>query len=224
MEFLFDTANLAEIKKAGEIFPYTGVTTNPSIICKESGVDFFEHLRALRALIGERTLHVQVTATDCAGIIREAEAIRGNIDERVYIKIPASEQGIAAMARLKQMGYGVTATAIYSKIQGFMSIAAGADYLATYCNRMENLDVDFRDVTAALREMIDRNGVETKIVAASFKNIAQVNDALRAGSHCATVAPSILHAAFASAAIKKAVDDFGADWQKTYGGVSIDRL
>lgn len=225
MEFLFDSANLEAIQTYSACFPITGVTSNPSILKAEGKVDFFPHIRKIRQLIGmDKTLHVQVIAEDCEGILQEAHAILKNVDDQVYIKVPTTEQGLKAMRVLKAEGIGVTATAIYSKIQGFMAIACGADFIAPYYNRMENLDIDSCETIAAFRQMIDENDASTKILAASFKNMAQVTNALLAGAHTATVQPALLHDAFGMAAIKKAVDDFHADWVKTQGDVSITAL
>lgn len=224
MEFLFDTANLEDIRKYIEIYPVTGITSNPSILKAEGEIDFFTHMRAIRRLIGERMLHIQVTAQDCEGMIKDARAILKNVDDRIFIKIPTTEEGLKAMRILKAQGAGVTATAIYTKIQGFMAIACGVDFIAPYYNRMENLDIDSCETIASFRRMIDENGAETKILAASFKNIAQVNQALLAGAHTATLAPGLLHEAFGGAAIQKAVEDFHNDWVKIHGNSMISDL
>lgn len=225
MEFLFDTANLEAIKTCSECYPITGVTSNPSILKAEGKIDFFAHMKKIRELIGmERSLHIQVVAEDCDGILRDAEALFRNVDEQVYVKVPVTEQGLKAMRVLKSRGRGVTATAIYTKIQGFLAIAAGADFIAPYYNRMENLDIDSCDTIAAFRRMIDENGAKTKILAASFKNIAQVNNAFLAGAHTATLSPSLLREAMGAAAIQKAVDDFRADWAAVQGEAAIAEL
>ena len=225
MEFLFDSANLADIEKYSACFPITGITSNPSILKAEGKIDLFAHMRKIRSLIGmEKTLHVQVIAEDSEGILDEAHAILRKIDNQVYIKVPTTEEGLKAMRALRAEGIHVTATAIYSKMQGFMAIAAGADYIAPYYNRMENLDIDSCETIAAFRQMIDSCGAQTKILAASFKNAAQVTNALLAGAHTATVQPALLHEAFGMAAIKKAVDDFHADWVNVQGEVSITDL
>ena len=52
MEFLLDTANLAEIKKYVAIAPIAGVTSNPTIVKKEGQIDFFNHMKAIRDIIG----------------------------------------------------------------------------------------------------------------------------------------------------------------------------
>jgi transaldolase len=49
MKFFLDTANLNEIREAAELGFADGVTTNPSLIAKEGGVDFqTTHRRDLR--------------------------------------------------------------------------------------------------------------------------------------------------------------------------------
>jgi TalC/MipB family fructose-6-phosphate aldolase len=225
MELLFDTANLAEIETYRQYYPITGITSNPSILKTEGKIDFYPHLREIRRLIGtNKTLHVQVLAEQAAQIMAEAEAILKNVDDKVYIKVPTTEEGLKAMMQLKAKGVGVTATAIYTKIQGFMAIMAGADFIAPYCNRMENLDVDYEDAIAAFRQMIDENDSPCKILAASFKNVAQVNKALLAGAHTITVPPALLHSCFGMAAVQQAVTDFQADWESVRGAVSLTDL
>lgn len=225
MEFMFDTGNLEKIEKYQEFFPITGVTSNPSILKSEGQIDFFAHMRRVRALIGPRkSLHIQVIAEDCAGIIEEATALTRHVDGQVYIKIPTTKEGLKAMRLLKDQGVRITATAVYSRIQGFLAIAAGADYIAPYDNRMENMDIASADTIGAFRKIIDQSGSPTKILAASFKNIAQVNEALLAGAHAVTVQPDLLNEAFKMPSIQKAVDDFHADWVKTQGEISITAL
>lgn len=223
MEIMFDTVNISDIKKYGEIFPYTGVTSNPSIIRAEGKIDFFNHFKEIRELIGfDKTLHVQVTATKADLIIKEAEKIVKNIDKAVYIKIPVTEEGLKAIRYLKSNGYRVTATAVYTKLQGLMAIQCGADYIAPYFNRMENYDMDIDATTISyFRDAIETNGYKTKILAASFKNVAQVHKALAAGAHSITIQPSLLHNAMNMAEIDRAVESFNKDFKETMGVDSI---
>ncbi|MFI3250408.1 MAG: fructose-6-phosphate aldolase [Eubacteriales bacterium] len=222
MELLFDTANIEEIKKYMQYYPITGITSNPTILKSEGKINFFAHLKEIRSIIGlERSLHVQILGQSAEQMIKEAEAILKSIDDKVYIKIPTTEEGLKAMSELKKRGIGVTATAIYTKIQGFMAILAGADFIAPYCNRMENLDVDFEECIGGFRKMIDENGSDCKILAASFKNISQVNQAFLAGAQTVTVQPSLLHSCFEMAAVDKAVKDFQSDWESIHGDQSI---
>lgn len=225
MEFLFDTANIEDIRKYSAIYPITGVTSNPSIIKKEGKIDFYSHFREIRSLIGmDRSLHIQLTAPDEATMMREADAVLNRVDDRVFIKVPTNETGLKVMRALKNEKAGVTATAVYSKIQGYLALEAGADFIAPYYNRMENLDIDSFETIASLAEQIRNYGYKTKILAASFKNIAQVNAAFAAGAQTATLPPELLHEAMGMAAIGKAVDDFHSDWESVFGDRDLTQL
>lgn len=218
MEILFDTANLASIEEMTPIYPVAGVTTNPSIIKAEGRIDFYEHFRQIRRVIGrDRTLHVQVLAQDADGILAEAYRILEQIDDRVYVKIPTTEPGIMAMRKLHNEGIRVTATAIYSKMQGILAVAAGADYIAPYFNRMESLDIDTVSTIKSLSRFIDKHGADCKVMAASFKNVAQVSAAFEAGAQAVTVPPGLLRAALNTADVSAAVKMFAQDWMDVFG-------
>ena len=58
------------------------------------------------------------------------------------MKIPVSYEGIKAIKILKAEGINVTATAVYDLMQAYMALAAGADYIAPYVNRIGNLGSD----------------------------------------------------------------------------------
>ena len=223
MKFLFDTANIEAIRKYSEFFPIAGITSNPSIIKKEGKIDFFNHFKEIREIIGrDKDLHIQILAEDAEGILKETETILENVDDKVCIKVPVTEQGLKGIRTLKAKGISVTATAIYTKIQGLLAIEAGADFIAPYFNRMENMDINPREVIATFANMIGQYNYSTKILAASFKNIGQVNDAFASGAQMVTVSPDLLHDAFKMPSIQKAVDDFAADWKGVFGeNVSI---
>ena len=218
MEYLLDTINIAIIKELNDLLPITGITSNPSIIKAEGKINFFNHFREIRKIIGNnKTLHIQVVAQDYEGMLKEAKAILDNVDDKVFIKVPVTEQGLKTIRALKAEGISVTATAIYTKTQGLLAMEAGADFIAPYFNRMENMDIDACKTIKAFADAISKYNYKTKILAASFKNIAQVNNAFENGAQTATVNPSILRDALKMPAIQKAVDDFSADWENIFG-------
>ena len=226
MEFLFDTANIEAIKTYQEVFPITGVTSNPSIIKAEGKIDLFAHFRRIREIIGmDKSLHIQVVSGNCEGMLQEADAILQNVDDKVYIKVPVTEEGLKAIKILKSRSVKITATAIYTKMQAILATMAGADYIAPYFNRMENMSIDPRAVISEVAELINLYQYPTKILAASFKNAGQITDAFSCGAQSATVAPSILCDALKMPAIGQAVENFRKDWESVFGkGVSITDL
>ena len=204
MEFIIDTVNLEEIKEAVEYLPIVGVTSNPSIVKKTNPQDFFKHMKEIRKIIGqERSLHIQVISKDCDTIIKEAHRILKEVDDKVYIKVPVSYEGIKAIKLLKEEGINVTATAVYDLMQAYMALEAKADYIFELINELSN--------------RIIMDGYESKIVAASFKGVQQVKDALNNGAQAVTVPVEVLKQIFANPNIEKAVNDFNQDWYSMYG-------
>lgn len=221
MELMLDTANLEEIRYGLTNWPICGVTSNPSILKKEGNIDVYARLAEIKALLGpERTLHVQVVATETQAIIDEAHEILRRLGSDVCIKIPVSAAGIGAIKTLAAEGVTVTATAIYSAMQGILAVLAGAKYIAVYYNRMQNNCADPDDAIAQIRNCIDENGSDAKILAASFKNVNQLTSAYAAGSQSATVPFDLLATALGMPAIDKAVADFTADFEKLHGAGS----
>ena len=218
MEFIVDTVNLEEIKDAVEHMPIVGVTSNPSIVKQTSPENFFEHMRKIREIIGmERSLHIQVISKNSDEMVAEAHRILKEIDDQVYIKVPVSYEGIKAIKALKAEGVKVTATAVYDLMQAYMALAAEADYIAPYVNRIGNLGADPMDLISNLSDRIAVDGYNTKIVAASFKGVQQVRDSFNYGAHAITAPVSVLKQIFANPNIEKAVDDFNKDWYAMYG-------
>ena len=218
MEFIIDTVNLEEIKEAVEYLPIVGVTSNPSIVKKTNPQNFFKHMKEIRKIIGqERSLHIQVISKDCDTIIKEAHRILKEVDDKVYIKVPVSYEGIKAIKLLKEEGINVTATAVYDLMQAYMALEAKADYIAPYVNRIGNLGADPFELINELSNRIIMDGYESKIVAASFKGVQQVKDALNNGAQAVTGPVEVLKQIFANPNIEKAVNDFNQDWYSMYG-------
>ena len=225
MKYLIDSANLDEIRALSEYLPIAGVTSNPSIVKKEGSVPFFAHMREIRSIIGNlRPLHIQVTATDYDGMMRDAEAVFRHVAEKVFIKVPVDFEGVKVIKALRRQGANVTATAVYGMDQAFMALEAGADCIAPYYNRMEALGVDAASVIGNIAGIIAHYGYETEILAASFKQPAQIDRAILAGAHSITVAPDVLRGIFAKQVVADAVQAFSDDWTGLYGGKTLAEL
>lgn len=225
MKYLLDTANLDEIRELCEYLPIAGVTSNPSIVKKEGAIPFFAHMREIRSIIGNvRPLHIQVTATDYDGMMRDVEAVFRHVDEKVYIKVPIDFAGVKVIKTLKRQGANVTATAVYGMDQAFIALEAGADCIAPYFNRMEALGVDAASVVGNIAGIINHYGYETEILAASFKQPTQIDRAILAGAHSVTVAPDVLREVFGKKIVKDAVQAFSDDWASLYGEKTLAEL
>jgi len=225
MELLLDTANLAEITEGLKRYPITGITTNPTIMKKEAPANFFAHLKKIKSLITEdRDLHVQVTSTDTKGIIADARRIVEVLGMETYVKIPVTKAGLEAMTVLCEEDFRITATAVYTTMQGVLAMMAGASYIAVYYNRMQNQNIDPEEVISDIEELIENETYDCEILCASFRNVSQVIAAFGSGASCATVSYDLLETSLSFPSIDSAVNDFQRDWDSLYDGKSIRDL
>ena len=151
-------------------------------------------------------------------------AVFRHVDEKVFIKVPVDFEGVKVIKALRRQGANVTATAVYGMDQAFMALEAGADCIAPYYNRMEALGVDAASVIGNIAGIIAHYGYETEILAASFKQPAQIDRAILAGAHSVTVAPDVLRGIFAKQVVADAVQAFSDDWTGLYGGKTLAEL
>lgn len=217
MKLLIDDANVEKMREIMGIFPIDGVTTNPAILCR-CGNDMYGMLRGIRQLLGEeRELHVQVIARDTEGILRDARAIRQAIPGNLFIKVPVTREGLAAIPLLKSRGYGVTATTVLNATQAFLAAKAGADYIAPYVNRIESMGTNGFEALAEMAEIYESNGFSTQILAASFKNIRQVLDMARLGIASMTIPSELFDKFLTESVVTEAVDAFTRVFEEKCG-------
>ena len=221
MIYILDTADLAAIKHCNEFYPLSGVTTNPSIIAKEKG-DFWQILKEIRGVIGnDKMLHVQTVQTTAKKMVEEAKLIKEKIGGDIYIKIPIGEEGLKAVPMIKNLGIGVTMTAIFTPAQALMAAKAGADFVAPYVNRLDNILGDGTNVVAEIVQQFEIYGLDCKVLAASFKNAEQVHRCALCGCHSVTVSADVLNSLITHPMTDAAVEGFERDWKGVYGDKTI---
>lgn len=222
MLYIIDTADLDAIKHINEFYPIDGVTTNPSIIAK-ANTDFLIRLRAIRNIIGEdKILCAQTLQTDADLIVEEGKKLQEAIGGNFYLKIPIGEAGLKATMELKKLGIGVLMTAIFTPSQALMAAKAGADFVAPYVNRIDNVCGDGVGVVAEIVNQFANYNITTcRVMAASFKNAQQVNDCASVGCHVATIAPDIYKTLVSHPLTDVAVAGFEKDWKSVYGDKQI---
>lgn len=221
MLFMVDSADIRGIKKCNEFFPIAGVTTNPTIISSAKS-DFKQLLREIRDIIGdEKMFHVQTTASVAEEIVKEAELLRDFVGGDFYIKIPITEEGLKAMSMCKARGIKVTATAIFTQQQALMAARAGADFVAPYINRLDNIISDGVHVVEEIVDMFNKQGLKTQVLAASFKTCEQVHKVAMVGAHSVTINPDLFSTLIYHPLTMYAIDAFDSDWSMIYGDKKV---
>ena len=212
LELYLDTANLQQIEELAPILPLRGVTTNPSIMAS-GGVGLNALLPKLESILGKQTrIHVQVLSNSVDGIIEEASQLHA-LPYDIVVKIPAHANGLAAIKQIKQATVPVLATAIYSKQQAIIAALNGADYLAPYLNRIDNLGFDSLEVIDGIQNFLERYQLPSQLLVASFKNLNQVLSVLDLGVGAVTLPTDIARQFLNHQSTELAVDKFNSDWQ-----------
>lgn len=212
MLVLIDNANLKEIESLYDMYPYDGVTTNPTIL-KNEHTNPIQLLKDIRSLLpAESQLHAQVISDTTDGIMEEAHFMLNEIAEDLFIKVPVSAAGMKAIHLLKREGVNVTATAIYTAMQAFMAGKAGARYTAPYVNRLDNMGADGVQVAADIHNMFRLHNMECDVLAASFKNSQQILNLCKKGVGAVTAAPDVLRALIQHDATFTAEENFENDF------------
>ena len=216
MQLILDTGNVEEIKELCTCLPIDGVTTNPSIVSKEKK-NFKQLINVIGEIIGEDIpIHAQVLSTKYEEILEEALYI-SSLRKNIYVKIPVTQDGLRAIKDLHRKGVKITATAIFTAHQGFLAAKAGANYIAPYVNRLDNISGDGVAMVSELIKIIDTYKMETKVLAASFKNAQQVIELMQHGVHSVTVPYDICKSMMNHPLTDWSVDKFIEDWENTFG-------
>ena len=212
-----DTADLEELRKLYTFFPLEGVTTNPSIL-KNSGYKLTVAIEGIQELVGTGMVHVQMLSSEADDMVREAKKYRSYFDfgDNFFAKIPVTPNGYRAMRILKDAGINVTATAIFTQQQALVAMKAGADFVAPYVSRLDNISSHGIEVVGDIVENIALYGLNGKVLAASFKTVDQIYRTSMAGAHSATISPELLHQLIKHPMTDISVKQFEADAEGLY--------
>lgn len=217
MKFIIDDADICKIKEIYSVYPVDGVTTNPSILSK-NGKQPFETLKEIREFIGaDADLHVQVVAVKAEDMVEEAHRIRKELGSNTYVKVPVTREGLKAMKVLAAEGVNITATAIYTQMQGYLAGKAGAAYAAPYVNRIDNLGANGIKTTKDIHDIFKKNNLKTEVLAASFKNSQQVLELCEYGIGASTIAPEVIEGLIKNDSVSMAVAAFTKDFESLCG-------
>ena len=218
MQYLIDTANVESIKKIINYFPIDGVTTNPSILGAE-GIKFSKIIpQILEVLDDQMEIHIQPISKTTNEMVEEAIMYKNKyrLNDKYHAKVPVTLEGLKAIKELNKINIRVTATAIFTAPQALLAARAGADYVAPYVNRLDNLSSHGIDVVGNIVKLFKQYNLKSKVLAASFKNVDQAYRVSLAGSHAMTASPEIFEMMLYHPLTTEAVMDFERKGNEVY--------
>ncbi len=213
MKFFIDTANLNEIREAAELGLIDGVTTNPSLIAKEGGVDFKQHIAAICEIV-EGDVSAEVTSLDTEGMLREGREY-ARIAPNVVVKCPLTRDGLKATRKLTDEGTKVNVTLCFSAAQAILAAKAGAAYISPFLGRLDDVGQNGLELLAEIVEIYGNYEWKTEVLAASIRHPIHVVEAARMGAHVATMPLKVIDQLLKHPLTDKGLEQFLADWQKS---------
>jgi transaldolase len=211
MKIFLDTANLDEIREAAALGVVDGVTTNPSLLAKETGDPEAILVEICNTVNGP--ISGEVVATDAEGMIREGRHL-ASLHENVVVKIPCIEEGLKATRVLAGEGKRVNMTLIFSPTQALLAAKAGARYVSPFVGRLDDVSTQGMELVADIIQIFDHYDFDCEVLAASLRHPLHVVEAARMGADIVTMPKSVFQKLLKHPLTDIGLKRFLVDWEK----------
>lgn len=151
-------------------------------------------------------------AVDADGMVAEGRRL-AKIHPNIVVKVPLTEDGLRACRELRDEGTRVNVTLCFSTTQALLAAKAGATYISPFVGRLDDVGHEGMEIVAEIRQVYDRYGLETEILAASLRHPRHVLEALLIGADCATLPPKVLYQLMKHPHTDSGLERFLADWK-----------
>lgn len=214
MKIFLDTANIREIRQAASWGVVDGVTTNPTLLCKETGC-LEEIIKEILSIV-DGPISVEAVSADSGGMIKEARVF-SKMGKNVVVKIPMTEEGLKAVKALSKEGIKTNMTLIFSANQALLAAKAGATYVSPFIGRLDDMGNDGMQVVRDMVQIFRVHGLKTQIIVASVRHPTHVVEAAKTGAEIATIPFKVLAQMMRHQLTDAGIERFLADW-KAYAG------
>jgi transaldolase len=212
MKIFLDTADIDEIRTVAKWGVLDGVTTNPTLFSKTTGMTYEEVLKEI-CTITSGPVSAEVVAEEVEGMLTEGRAF-AKLAPNIVVKVPMSEEGLEAMSRFAEEGIKTNCTLIFTANQGLLAAKAGASLLSPFVGRLDDINQDGMIVVRELAEIVAIHELETEVLAASIRNPVHMTQAALAGAHIATLPFKVLQQMVHHPLTDKGIVQFRSDWEK----------
>ena len=211
MKLFLDTADIEEIRTVNSWGVLDGVTTNPTLFGKVKGKTYDEVLQEICA-INPGPVSAEVVADDVEGMLKEGRHF-AKLADNIYVKVPMSENGLAAMSRFRDEGIKTNCTLIFTANQGLLAAKAGASLLSPFVGRVDDINEDGMQVIRELAEIIRFFDYDSEVLTASVRHPRHVTEAALNGSHIATLPFKVFQQMVRHPLTDKGIVQFKSDWE-----------
>ena len=211
MKIFLDTANLKDIREAAALGVVDGVTTNPTLLARESGDPEQILLEICQTVDGP--ISAEVVATDVEGMVREGRHWAA-LHRNIVVKCPCTIDGLKATKRLAADGHRVNMTLVFSPTQALLAAKAGARFVSPFVGRLDDIATPGMELVADIVTIFRNYAFECEVLAASLRHPMHVVEAARMGAHIATMPLSVFNALIKHPLTDIGLKRFLEDWEK----------
>lgn len=211
MKFFIDTANIDEIKQGVEMGMVDGVTTNPSLIARESK-PFNEILKEICAVV-DGPVSAEVVALDTEGMLKEARVLAA-MSDNIVIKIPMIVEGLKAVKQLTSEGIKTNVTLVFSTAQALLAAKAGATFVSPFVGRLDDIALPGMDLISDIMTIYRNYGYQSEIIVASVRSPMHVMETALIGADIATIPLKVIEQLAKHPLTDIGMKQFLADWEK----------
>lgn len=213
MQVFLDSASVDDVAQAVATGYVDGVTTNPTIISREKQ-SLSDCVRRIRAVSPELTLLLEVVSKTVQEMEIEARKLVELGGPNVIVKLPATSEGLGAVRRLRRDGIRTTVTLVFSVNQAIAASCAGADYVAPFVGRLDDIDSDGVGLVRAINDVFQRHEAKTQIIAASVRSPRTISELFSAGASVVTAPISVIRQMILHPLTTQGLAKFDEDWAK----------
>lgn len=184
MKFYIDSADIEEIRKAGQCGWVDGVTTNPTLVAR-TGRPHHELIEEIcREVSGLVSAEVITTQTD--EMVKEGREL-AKIASQVVVKLPMTEEGLMAVRRLSAEGIKTNVTLVFSPIQALLAAKAGATLVSPFVGRLDDIVTEGMDMVSQIIQIYDNYALNTQVLVASIRHPIHVLESALMGADIVTI-------------------------------------
>ena len=213
MKIFLDTADVSMISPAYETGLLDGVTTNPSLILK-SGRQLLNVIQEIATEFKNlESISAEVVADTSEEMLSQAQKFY-TIAPAVTIKVPCTVEGLKTCKFLTDKGIQVNVTLVFSVAQAILASKAGATFISPFVGRWMDNSIDGIELIKNIRKAFDYSGTSTQILAASLRDVRQVEQSALNGADVVTIPPVVFWAMYKNIMTEKGLDLFQKDWDE----------
>ena len=185
MQIFLDTADYQEIKDRYETGLIAGITTNPTLV-RRSGVSYLDFITTLSREFSFESISAEVNGDTADEMIENAQQYI-SIGDEVTIKLPLTREGLIACKFLSADGVKTNVTLCFSVAQAALATLSGATYISPFVGRLNDNSFSGVELVRAISGLYNVQGCETKILAASLRDVHHVSRSFSYGASVATL-------------------------------------